>query len=182
MPSLVHTCEGCGEHLSVADRYFGRPLRCPGCGEVFTVAPPTDGFAPAPPQAPAAPRASRRWWRWALAAIPLIGLVVWFSLPKDASSRLFSRQVFPGQVLIVAGEGTGPERFGAIDREQAGQLVDRAEGGASAATPPPSVVRIALGTRVSVVEHRKAERVVVARVLEGPWSGRTLWIPARWLE
>jgi hypothetical protein len=180
MPSLVHTCEHCGEHLPVAERYFGRPLRCPGCGTVFVVEAPTEGADSSLPETPAPPRWPRRWWCWLLPAVPAIGLVVWLSLPTTASNRLFSRQVFAGQVLAVTAPGS--TAFGAIDHEQASVLVDLAGTRSLPPEPPPGAVRIEPGTRVSVVEHRRSERVVVARVLDGQWSGRVLWIPVEWLE
>lgn len=182
MPSLVHTCEHCGEHLPVAERYFGRPLRCPECGTVFTVEAVTEGTQSSVPEIPTTPRSPLRWWRWLLPAVPVVGLVVWLSLPTTASNRLFSRQVFLGQVLTVKGSEAGSRVFGAIDHEQARVLVELAGSRPPTAEPPPGVVRIDPGTRVSVVEHRKSERVVVARVLDGQWSGRTLWIPVEWLE
>ena len=113
----------------------------------------------------------------------MLAVVVWLSLPKETSGRLFSRQVFSGQVMTVAPSPTGRDRFGAIDRERVEVLTRLAAGGKDALEPaPPGVVRIPIGTRVSVVEHRRAEGVVVARVLDGSWSGRTLWIPAQWLK
>lgn len=39
MPARVHTCKRCREELKVPERYHGRELKCPQCGEGFTVTP-----------------------------------------------------------------------------------------------------------------------------------------------
>ncbi len=39
MANYSHTCEQCGKQLVVPERYLGRGLKCPQCGQGFRVAP-----------------------------------------------------------------------------------------------------------------------------------------------
>lgn len=48
MANFSHTCEQCGKQLVVPERYLGRGLKCPQCGQGFRVAP----GPVAPPQPP----------------------------------------------------------------------------------------------------------------------------------
>jgi len=44
MSSYTHSCVSCGQQMAVHERYFGRTLRCRGCGEGF-LADPNGGSA-----------------------------------------------------------------------------------------------------------------------------------------
>lgn len=52
MPLTVHVCKRCGKENRVPDRYHGKELKCPGCGEAFSIASPV-AAVPAAPVAPA---------------------------------------------------------------------------------------------------------------------------------
>lgn len=56
MANLTHICEQCGKELVVPDRYLGRALKCPHCGQGFRVAPQPEA-PPEPPSPPPAPAA-----------------------------------------------------------------------------------------------------------------------------
>jgi predicted RNA-binding Zn-ribbon protein involved in translation (DUF1610 family) len=56
MASHVHTCSSCGAEMTVHDRYYGRRLRCTGCGAEFVAAPEAPGGPPARDRAPATSR------------------------------------------------------------------------------------------------------------------------------
>jgi DNA-directed RNA polymerase subunit RPC12/RpoP len=49
MATITHTCAQCGKRLGVPDRYVGRDLKCPQCGNPFRIEPE----ALHPPAAPA---------------------------------------------------------------------------------------------------------------------------------
>jgi hypothetical protein len=53
MATYNHTCEQCGKQLLVPDRYLGRGLKCPHCGQGFRVAPQQE-VPPEPPSPPPA--------------------------------------------------------------------------------------------------------------------------------
>ena len=62
MAAITHTCVQCGKQLTIPERYQGRALKCPECGNPFRVEPPAKqepeavpppvSTAPAPPVAP----------------------------------------------------------------------------------------------------------------------------------
>ena len=54
MANYSHTCEKCGKQLMVPERYMGRGLKCPHCGQGFRVA-PEPVAPPQPPSTPPAP-------------------------------------------------------------------------------------------------------------------------------
>ena len=48
MSSYTHACDSCGQQMAVHERYFGRTLRCRGCGQGF-LADPDAGSAAGQP-------------------------------------------------------------------------------------------------------------------------------------
>ncbi len=42
MPGYIHTCEKCGSHMQVHERYLGRSLRCTSCRTEFLAMLPAD--------------------------------------------------------------------------------------------------------------------------------------------
>ena len=62
MSLMVNVCRRCGKENRVPDRYHGRTLKCPGCGEAFTVeatkTPPAAPPAAGPTGATAVPAAA----------------------------------------------------------------------------------------------------------------------------
>ncbi len=182
MVSVVHTCDGCSEVLTVGERYFGRTLRCPKCGRAFVVEAPAEAGATAvEPTGASDGRGRRKWW-WLLPSAGIVAVVAWLGLSRDLAGPGFSRQVFQGQVLSVVASADVGRLPAAVEREVAVQLVALGDAAATVVELPPGVIRVAVGTRVVVLEHRQREGVAQVRALDGEWSGRKLWIPSRWLE
>lgn len=185
MPSYVHVCASCGTALTVHERYFGRTLRCTSCGATFIAEPPQV----ADPGGPRGPMVDTKPDRTgpivlALAAVAvLVAIVVWVGLPKSGSpfGSLFKRQLFTGQIVEVR---SGGPWFAAIDREVAAQLVDAGLDRSSVQrfAADGRCVSLASGTSVRVIEVRKRDRVVVVRVLDGPWRDRQVWMPRAWVR
>ncbi|MBI4915953.1 MAG: hypothetical protein HY825_08895 [Acidobacteria bacterium] len=58
MAAITHTCVQCGKQLTIPERYQGRALKCPECGNPFRVEPPPKQELEAvPPPASPAPEA-----------------------------------------------------------------------------------------------------------------------------
>jgi hypothetical protein len=182
MPSYVHVCSSCGTALTVHERYFGRTLRCTSCGQTFAAEPPEQL-----PEAPVEPveRPDRTGpVVLALTAVALVvAVLVWLGLPKAGSpfGSLFKRQLFTGQIVAVA---SGGQWYAAVDREVAEELVAAARDASAVARFESDGRCLALrsGTPLRVIEVRKRDRVVVVRVLDGPWRDRQVWIPRAWVR
>jgi len=185
MPSFVHVCASCGTALTVHERYFGRTLRCTSCGATFVADPPEVDGPDGPPVPEPGVKADRTGpIVLALTAVAvLVAILIWLGLPKSASpfGSLFKRQLFTGQIIEVR---SGGPWFAAIDREAATQLVeagsDRSRVGAFASDG--RCLALASGTSLRVIEVRKRDRVVVVRVLDGPWRDRQVWMPRAWVR
>ncbi|MGE5235670.1 MAG: hypothetical protein ACM3O7_04935 [Acidobacteriota bacterium] len=52
MATITHTCAQCGKRLGVPERYLGRDLKCPGCGNPFRIDPEPQAAATTPESAP----------------------------------------------------------------------------------------------------------------------------------
>ena len=185
MPSFVHVCTKCGTALTVHERYVGRTLRCTSCGEAFVAEPPEVDGSDEPYVAPSGTKVDRTGpVVLVLTAIGiLVAILIWLGLPKSASplGSLFKRQLFTGQIVEVR---SGGPWFAAIDREVASQLV-RAGSDRSTVEQFASDGRclaLASGTQLRVIEVRKRDRVVVVRVLDGPWRDRQVWMPRAWVR
>jgi len=58
MAAITHTCVQCGKQLTIPERYQGRALKCPECGNPFRVEPPAkQELEAAPPPVSPAPEA-----------------------------------------------------------------------------------------------------------------------------
>jgi DNA-directed RNA polymerase subunit M/transcription elongation factor TFIIS len=206
--STLHTCTACGTVMHVAERYFGRALRCTGCGEEFTARLPVvrdvaagarDGEVQQDPAAadPAAvvsrPGPASRPGRVRMVLI-LFGLLVgvaalvwWLGGDRGQGfgSSLFTAEKQRTQIgeLRLDGEVTVPV---ALDREAFDQLQaairsgDRAEIQAFRASP--RCLALPTGTRVRVLERRKRGTEARVRILDGPESSRIVWVPIGWVK
>lgn len=185
VPSYVHLCTSCGTALTVHERYFSRTLRCTSCGESFVAEPPEaadPGLTHAPPSE-SKPDRTGPVVLAATAVAVVVAIVVWLGLPKSSSplGSLFKRQLFTGQIVQVRADGPW---FAAIDRDVAAELVhagsDRTSVNRFAADG--RCLALGSGTSLRIIEVRKRDRVVVVRVLDGPWRDRQVWIPRAWVR
>ncbi len=187
MPGYIHTCEKCGSHMQVHERYLGRSLRCTSCRTEFLAMLPADpGIEEAAPVEVAPPRAGRSWTRhlrWLLALIPLALLVWW--LGQDSSGRMISHQRATGEIGVLENDHGGPV-VAALDPDSATVLVkagDVAEGSELAfLIEQGRAVEVAHGTTVRVLGTAARGRVAHVRVISGPWESRKVWVPARWVR
>ncbi len=185
MPSFVHVCASCGTALTVHERYFGRTLRCTSCGTTFVADPPELGGRDEPHHPETGTKVDRTGpiVLALTAAGILVAILIWLGLPKSGSpiESLFKRQLFTGQIIEVQPDGPW---FAAIDREVASRLVEAGADRSSveAFASDGRCLALASGTPLRVIEVRKRDRVVVVRVLDGPWRDRQVWMPRAWVR
>lgn len=206
--STSHTCTACGTVMTVVERYYGRTLRCTGCGEEFTARLPVarnmaagpggdelvgEAAAAGPATATARPSHVARAGRarklliFGGLVVGIAALVWWLGGDRDEGfgSSLFAADKQRTQIgeLRLDGEATVPV---ALDREAFDQLVaalrsgDRADMQAFRASP--RCLSLPAGTRVRVLERRKRGAEARVRVLEGPESSRIVWVPIGWVK
>lgn len=192
MPGYIHTCENCGAHMQVHERYLGRTLKCTSCRTEFLSELPEDvpleePVAPTPVETEAK-KSPARFLPWLLLLIPLVGLVWW--LGQDQSEGV-AETVF--RAPRAAGEnatldtGSGRPVLVALDYESVGALVDMQQGAlevgvASLMDDDNRFLEMEAGSRIRVIEFADKSRVARVRILAGSWEGRIVWVPARWIR
>jgi hypothetical protein len=173
--------------MRVHERYHGRRLRCTGCRAEF-VADPTEAVDPAP-ETPVEPRAIP--WRALALCLLLIGLAAlvlwWLGGERDAGfgSSLF--RATRGRTQIGVLRSADQETvLVALDRDTARRLARAAESRDSATLrelrASPNCLTIAAGSRVRVLERSKRKAEARVRILDGPQSGRIVWVPITWVR
>lgn len=187
MPGYIHTCENCGSHLQVHERYLGRTLKCTSCRAEFLAMLPADAVieeaAPIEiePQGPQRSRA--RHLRWLVLLVP-IALLVWW-LGQDHSDTILGSHRSWGEIGVLEHGISGPIVVG-LDSETA-MVLAKSGDVANSDTISPLIddglaVEMAVGTSVRVLESSGGGRVVRVRVLSGPWESRKVWVPTRWVR
>ena len=187
MPGYIHTCEKCGSHMQVHERYLGRSLRCTSCRTEFLAMLPADAqIAEAAPVEieTAGPRRSwTRHLRWLLILIPLALLVWW--LGQESSGKHISRQRSTGEIGVLENDRDGPVVV-AMDPDSATVLVkagDVVEGSELAfLIEQGRAVEMERGTSVRVLGTSSRGRVAHIRIISGPWESRKVWVPTRWIR
>ena len=204
--STSHTCTACGASMTVPERYYGRSLRCTGCGEPFTArlpvaaaaaqvpavapaapVPPTRPTAPAP--APPDPAArSRRVQTLAVVGVVavVLGALLWWlggNREQGFGSSLFRAEKQRTQIGVLR-LGDVPMVPVALDREAFDRLLAAAADPAAlqAFRESASCLSLPAGTRVRVLERRKRSAEAQVRILDGPQSGRIVWVPISWVR
>lgn len=192
MPGYIHTCEKCAAHMQVHERYLGRTLKCTSCRTEFLAEMPEgvdleEAAAPLPVETE--PKKSpTRFLPWLLLLIPLIALVWW--LGQDQSKGV-AETVFraPRAVGENATLDTGSDRpvLVALDYDSVGALVDMQQGAlevgvASLMDDDNRFLEMEAGSRIRVLEFADRSRAARVRILAGPWEGRIVWVPARWIR
>ena len=192
MPGYIHTCDQCGAHMQVHERYLGRTLKCTSCRTEFLAEMP-EGVSPEEPVAPAPVESQEkknpaRFLLFLLLLIPLVGFVWW--LGQDHSEGV-AKNVF--RAARAVGEnatldtGGGRPVLVALDHESVGALVDMQQGAlevgvASLMDDDNRFLELEAGSKIRVIEYADKSRVARVRVLAGPWEGRIVWVPARWIR
>lgn len=182
MAGYTHTCASCEEKLKIHDRYVGRALHCPHCGTEFLAdSSLIDVDDLLEEMAPKKPRGFP--WRVLLVVVVFAALV--FVLGQSNHSG-FLAEVFkptrsPGHFAILAVE-EGRQVPAAMDRETitivVGALEDPDPGSIQALKAQGTIIDVASGTKVKLIELVKREKIARVRVIEGAWTGRVLWVPA----
>ena len=192
MPGYIHTCEKCGAHMQVHERYLGRTLKCTSCRTEFLAEMP-EGV---PLEEPAAPstveseptKSPARFLPWLLLLIPLVGLVWW--LGQDQSEGV-AKTVFRAARSVgenaTLDTGGGRPVLAALDYDSVGALVDMQQGAlevgvASLMDDDNRFLELEAGSKIRVIEYADKSRVARVRILAGPWEGRIVWVPARWIR
>ncbi len=192
MPGYIHTCSKCGAHMQVHERYLGRTLKCTSCRTEFLAEMPEgvdleEAAAPLPAETEAK-KSPTRFLPWLLLLIPLVGFVWW--LGQDQSEGV-AETVFraPRAVGENATLDTGGGRpvLVALDYDSVGALVDMQQGAlevgvASLMDDNNRFLEMEVGSRIRVLEFADKSRVARVRILAGPWEGRIVWVPARWIR
>jgi hypothetical protein len=192
MPGYIHTCEKCGAHMQVHERYLGRTLKCTSCRTEFLAQLPED-VSPEEPVAPepaesATRKSPARFLPGLLLLIPLAGFVWW--LGQDQSEGV-AESVFRGPRAVgenaTLDTGSGRPVLVALDYESVGALVDMQQGAlevgvASLMDKDNRFLELEAGSKIRVIEYADKSRVARVRILAGPWEGRIVWVPARWIR
>jgi len=191
MPGYIHTCENCGSHMQVHERYLGRTLRCTSCRGEFLAMLPADVEVeepvPAEIELPGPQRSWTRHLRWLVVLVP-VALLVWW-LGQDQSGKLGGELLTPnrstGEIGVLTND-SGSAVLVALDADSAKVLHkvgDDAEGEELRfLIEQGRAVEIAHGTSVRVLESGARGRVVRVRVISGPWESRKVWVPSRWVR
>jgi len=187
MQGYTHTCAACDAKLKIHERYVGRVLHCPTCGTEFladpTLADIDDIIEELVPD-----RKRSVPWLPVLACLALMVVVFyWLGTANQEGpfSKFFKPERGPGQfaVLAIAGQDRVPA---AMDRETVVFLVDAIEdadrGSVEALSAQGKIIDVSSGTRIKVIERVRSDRSARVRILEGPWTGRVVWVPDLTLE
>jgi hypothetical protein len=183
MPGYIHTCEHCGAHMQVHERYLGRTLRCTSCRAEFLAMLPADAVVEeaAPPEVelPGPQRSRLRHLKWLVLVVPLVLLVWW--LGQDETGRLLASQRSWGEIGVLENDGDGPVVV-ALDADSAMALIKAGGEDVRSLIERGLAFDAPRGTRVRVLESSGGGRVVRVRIISGQWESRKVWVPTRWIR
>jgi len=187
MPGYIHTCEKCGSHMQVHERYLGRTLKCTSCRTEFLAMLPEDveieEAAPVAIELDEPKRSRIRHPRWLVVLVPVVALVWW--LGQDHAGSILGSHRAWGEIGVLENDQSGPLVV-AMDAESAVELMKTGGDGGSAEVGSlierGLVFEVARGTNVRVLEGSAGGRVVRVRVISGPWESRKVWVPTRWVR
>jgi hypothetical protein len=184
MPGYTHTCASCDAKLKIHERYVGRTLHCTRCGTEF-LADPTladvddiiDDLLPAKERRPFP-------WIWVLAAAAVLivaGLWVVQAHRAGYFAELFKPTRSAGQVAVLAMDDHGSVPA-AMDRDTVVLIAAALEaddpGSLDAIRAKQRLLEVASGTKATVIEIQRSDRIARVRILTGPWASRVLWVPS----
>ncbi len=182
MQGYTHTCAACDAKLKIHDRYVGRTLHCPTCGVEFLADPTLADIDDIIEELVPEQQRSIPW-------VPIIGgvtvlvlLILFFG--QSDSDGFFAKLFRPNRAaghfaeLRIDGWDRVPA---AMDNETGVFVVNALEdadaGSLEALRVQGRIIDVASGTKVKVIELVNRDGTARARVLEGQWTGRVLWVP-----
>jgi len=179
----THTCASCEARLPIRERYVGRTLHCPHCGTEFLADPALADVDDLVDDL-AAGQQSRGFPWLAVLAVAAIGVAAawWLGRSDDSGplGRLFRADPSPGQFAELRLDGR-QQVVAAMDHETVGFIVAALEdddpGSIQALQAQGRVIEVAPGTRVKVIDRVRREHAARIRILQGPWTGRVVWVP-----
>jgi hypothetical protein len=192
MSGYIHTCEKCGTHMQVHERYLGRTLKCTSCRTEFEAKLPEDGIGDGPILAEIEEEVEKsrkkKFPIWLIFIFVPIVALIWF-LGQDQgdgpASSVFREERSAGENATVDA-GTGRPVLTALDHEAVAALQTIGQGSVqinvSALMDQNKYLELPAGTNVRVLEFADGGRTARIRILEGPWQSRIVWIPARWIR
>lgn len=187
MPGYVHTCEKCGSHMQVHERYLGRTLRCTSCRAEFLAMLPADAVVDDPTPVEIESSGSGRRWtrhlRWLVVLVPLALLVWW--LGQDHSGSLIATHRTTGEIGVLENDSDGPVVV-ALDADSAVVVLETGDDAGveelTSLIERGRAFQMDRGTTVRVLSSAHRSRVVQVRVISGPWESRKVWVPTRWVR
>jgi hypothetical protein len=193
----TQVCLACGLEMQISERYFGKTLRCTGCGEEFVARlpmvraadaaeslEPAVGLEGTGRETPAHPR-TPPWRRIAVVGVVIALAAValwWLGGDREAGfgSSLFQAQRGRTDIGVLR-SGDEPVVMVALDRDTAVRLAraidDEDESARAQLAGSPNCLPIAAGSRVRVLERRKRGVEARVRILDGPQNSRIVWVP-----
>ena len=183
MAGYTHTCASCDAKLKIHERYVGRTLHCTACGTEFladpTLADVEDIIEDLVPE-------QRRPFPWfpVIVSVVILCAVGWWmgQAHQDGFfSEVFKPNRTAGRVAVLELEGRDRVPV-SMARETVVFLVDAIEdsdpGSLEAIRAQGRLLDIAAGTKVTVIERLRKERIARVRILTGTWASRVVWAPA----
>jgi len=182
MQGYTHTCAVCDTKLKIHDRYVGRTLHCPTCGTEFLADPTLADIDDIIDELAPERKRSIPWLPIIICVTSLVVAALWFGQadPDGFLADLFrpSRAAGHFAELRIAGRDQVPA---AMDQETAVFVVNALEdadpGSLEALKIQGRIIDVVSGTKVKVIELVGRDGTARARVLEGQWTGRVLWVP-----
>ncbi len=182
MQGYTHTCAACDAKMKIHDRYVGRTLRCTACGTEFLADPTLADIDDIIDEMVPKQERSVPW-------LPIIGgvtllvlamLVLSQSDPDGFLAKLFRPSRSAGQFaeLTMDGRDRVPA---AMDQETAVFVVNALEDAdprsLALLKDQGRIIDVDSGTRIKVIELVDRDGTARARIVEGQWTGRVLWVP-----
>lgn len=182
MQGYTHTCAACDAKLKIHERYVGRTLRCTACGTEFLADPTLADIDDIIDEL--VPQRTRTipWLPIILVVVVLVVATLWLGQARDGGlfGELFRANRTAGHfgVLAIDGRKRVPA---AMDHETVVFVVDAVEdadpGSLQALAVQGRIIDVESGTKIKVIERVRRDRAARVRILEGPWTGRVLWVP-----
>lgn len=182
MQGYTHTCAACDAKLKIHERYVGRTLHCPTCGTEFLADPTLADIEDIIDELVPDQERSIPWLPilGGVTVLVVLALLLGQSDPGGFLAKLFrpSRSVGQFAELKIDGRDRVPA---AMDQETGvfvvNALEDADSGSLEALRAQGRIIDVVGGTKIRVIEIVDRDGTARARVLEGQWTGRILWVP-----
>ncbi len=182
MQGYTHTCAACDAKLKIHERYVGRALHCPTCGTEFLADPTLADIDDIIDELVPERKRSIPWLPIILGVTLMVVVMLWLGQSNHGGffSEIFRANRLAGHFGVLAIEGR--DRIpAAMDHETVVFVVDALEdpdpGSLEALHAQGRLIEVVSGTKIKVIERVHGERSARVRILEGPWTGRVVWVP-----